>query len=386
MTLTTFSILLRSLCSSSDKALRLLLGMSFLVIAFSSGTLSLVQALMRGFHTATAQALRAAHADLIITPHQQSTQGIEVIQSRLAPLAATLPIQSIVQLEEMPVLLTSNNSESAQACLLRCRSDYAQEEGITITTQLARALGVAAGQSVTLLYRAQDNDDNEPVTRRKVLIDKVADTQGEEALELILCGPLLTNLLEPASTKTVGIRLSAPAATTYVKARIEQHLADSATCHTWDEFFPGISDALKLEHLIARYIGIIIALLGFCTLFATLCLVITAKRSLIALLYALGLSQRTLIHRSALLGGGLSFLAATTGMIVSWALCACISYTKCIALPDAYYIQFLPAHISFWHDIVILFTFGAMGAALSAIAVHLSGALSCAWQLVRQQG
>ena len=123
---------------------------------------------------------------------------------------------------------------------------------------------------------------------------------------------------------------------------------------TWQELYVPLVSALILEKYAMFFILLLITLVASMNIIALLFMIITHKRSDIAILKAMGLRDAIITRSFILLGGCISGVATCFGLfgatIASWIL----ERYPFIELPDVYYVSHLPARME-WPILVIVF-------------------------------
>ncbi len=121
--------------------------------------------------------------------------------------------------------------------------------------------------------------------------------------------------------------------------------ASSLRVRDWQELNSRLFGALALEKL-AMFIALGIAILvaSFC-IAGTLTLMVQEKRSEVAILKAMGASDRTIVSVFVIEGGLIGLLGSALGMFLGYMMCFAAEHFGIRMNPEVYYIDRLPVHM-----------------------------------------
>lgn len=126
-------------------------------------------------------------------------------------------------------------------------------------------------------------------------------------------------------------------------------------CQSWQDLYPALIEALKLEKYIMFFILALITLVASMSIISLLFMQIIQKRGDIAILKAIGMSNKKISQIFLYLGMSISVISSIAG-IATASICAFIlERYKLITLPDAYFVTHLPAKMD-WNIVISVFT------------------------------
>jgi len=241
-------------------------------------------------------------------------------------------------------------------------SEIPAEGEIAIGYDLARSLGVFEGDFLTvispegLLLPPGEIPKFEKVKVRKIITTSLADWDSQYIF--YQRGKALESLRKSLSRKE-GLEVYAPNG--YDLGALKKELATFSDLkfETWEDRNSAMFFALKMEKF---FIGLFLGLAGLIassSVLTVLVLLLSEKRSDIAILRTLGLSSRKTIRLFTQVGTLLSATGIVVGVLIGTSLGLYIEAHPLDLLPDIYYDSQIPAKVE-WSLVVLVIFFGGV--------------------------
>ncbi len=141
----------------------------------------------------------------------------------------------------------------------------------------------------------------------------------------------------------ISLRLQQSTDIESLKKRLHARLPLQAI--SWQDRYPAIVAALRLEKYAMFFILALITLVASMNIIALLSMHISSKRTDIAILRAMGIPLTTIKHAFVLFGLIIAGTATTIGIACASMASWIIEHYPCITLPDVYYVSTLPANM-----------------------------------------
>jgi len=366
---------------ASDKTSARLAIICFISIALGSCALLVTTAIVNGFRRVTNDVMQSVHPDLTLQSFDRSPLSYTKIGSVLnkefasncithTPIATESVLVQSKNSDDISHLATIEGINPKTDSLVRKlplsfeqnNNDLAHilaERKIIIGKTLAEELNVTRGSSLSLLHATNLHLRSQSITFEKesVTVGGIFKT-GLDDIDraLIICSLDLFDELFPESGITqIGIRC-APHTDLKTTAQ-ELGKRFKLDAYAWHELYPAFNEALVLENYALIIIIILITTITSLTIASLLSLFLFQKRHTLAILRAMGIPQRLITQSFLLVGAVLVVGAQLTGCLLAIAISLLLEKGKLIALPDAYYIPYLPAEL----DIVTVATILTIG-------------------------
>jgi ABC-type lipoprotein release transport system permease subunit len=359
-------------------------------IFVSTCALALGMSIAQGFKHTTERQFQAAHASL--TAYTCNTQ---LAQKPLEQFFATVPeITAYSWYAYATVLVYTEQQRSLDHAVIlkqvegereyvvgsiahKIRPSMTKEQFVDaldhnmvfIGSVLAEDLGVRCGDTLSIAYTQQ-----EEFTSNKIIF-KTYDvrvggifTTGLDHYDrelVITSRQVQRKLFDSTAVTHVDIQVDRTASL----EKIKQKIADTTKLHvcSWHDQYPAIVAALKLEEYAATLILGLIVCIASMLIFALTFMHLTHRKAHIAVFRAMGIRDRT-IRAIFLQSACIISLASTIcGIATATILAYYIDTYKIISLPDAYYVSYVPAHMS-WY--IACGIFGAV-IVLTILAVYI---------------
>lgn len=349
-----------------------LVALCFWSIMLATLFLTLIAAIMQGFQRATYTTLQNIHADLIVSgrsnDHLNFAAIHDVLQREFNEITAAAPRASACV-----ILQSTNNTHDQQIITLQAFDAYHEArtteiqktvckpreqelnnllsgQTLLIGKPLADNLCLAVGDALTVYYAPNDGQGQSPETltfnKHTVLVSGIFSTgiTDYDASVAWTSFELFHELFPEDGVTTIGLKLAPTADTKHVQQRLAQRLKLDVT--PWYDLYPALVQALHLEHHALLIVLFLIVALASLTMASTLMLHMEQKKTDIALLRAMGMPMRTATAIFMVIGLCIASAATTCGMLAGLCISTILNTYKLISLPDAYYISYVPAHLT----------------------------------------
>lgn len=339
---------------------------SFISIAIGSFALALVTAIMNGFQVSIHEKMQNIHPSATIYSRNDpiAFPALKKAITKEFPEITALSPYSISHLmissdgleqDELPIVVQmkafnpteeSHVSSLAQKMLHGSLAN-AQKNHVVIGKSLAATLGVRVGDPITLLYIEQPrgNQKSVPVHQKDGIIGGIFETGIDEydSNTMYSSFTLFNELFPDQGITQIGIAFDPTANTTALISRLRTFLQLEVL--TWQDLYLPLVSALILEKYAMFLILLLITLVASMNIIALLFMIITHKRSDIAILRAMGLNHASITRSFILLGLTISAVACICGLAAAWIVSWILEQYPFIQLPDVYYVSHLPARM-----------------------------------------
>jgi len=371
----SFFIAIRYLLKNSyEKSLSTMVIITALSIFIGSFSLALVTAIMNGFEKNVHTKMQNIHpqATIYSSGAPLSLYAIETLIKKEFPEIIAVSPQSIghviLQTDDEdgfspavalikgvnPVKETAVSAIDKKMLHSQSLQDCLHDDQIIIGKSLAQQLNVAVNDTIPLLYLEPTGGSNTlSIHREHARIGGLFDTGIDEFdSNLILCSLKLFETLFPDQGSTqIGLSFAPHTNIPHTVARLRQRLG--LEVYSWQELYPALVSALALEKYTMFFILLLITLIAAMNIVSLISMLITQKRSDIAILRAMGVAPTTILTIFMIIGISIASIATSAGI-----LCACIASFLLerypfIKLPHIYYVSHLPAQME-WSIVIIV--------------------------------
>ena len=356
--------------SHQEKTISVMVKICFFSMLIGSCALTLVAAIMNGFEAATCAKLQGVHADIVINAHDKAID-YEKLKKVLATEYADT-IYAICPTHMSQVILQTAHSQTA-ICLLKAidpeperlvstlpsmitRSSIEQSSSaqpwdllntnvIFIGESLAKHLHCGVGDSVTILYPEESHHARTVHLEEKVVkIGALFKTGIHDFDEQIIVGSLsFARSLYPAAISQVSVMLKDRRQEQTVIESLKKRL--SLEVCSWKDLYPSLVSALILEKYAMFFVLVLVALVASLNMMSLLFMYVAQKRTEIAILKTMGMSDGGLISIFLLLSASVTLCATTCGILLASIVTYLLNRFPFIQLPDVYYVSHLPAKL-----------------------------------------
>jgi lipoprotein-releasing system permease protein len=366
----TFSLMLAwryILGSGHQKNIGSMVKICFISICIGSFSLALVTAIMNGFEKATHEKIQGIQAQITMRSshdcldEQAVSEVLEkefpsieafsptsvrqvIIQKQLSDDITNVALLKAINPEKESKVTTLNNTiieSTSNKSLVSTISDST----IIIGKTLAENISVKIGDTVNLLYSQDEKARSYRITlAQKTAVVAGIFTTGIEEFDaaMALCSFSFFDTIFPdygVSQFNIKLKEHTPESATIEKLRARFHL----DVVSWKDMYPALVAALKLEKYAMFIILALITLVASMNIISLLFMQITQKRGDIAILYSLGITNRTIATTFLCMGMMIIISATLVGILLATGACWILQTYPFITLPDAYYVSHLPA-------------------------------------------
>jgi lipoprotein-releasing system permease protein len=237
---------------------------------------------------------------------------------------------------------------------------------IIVGAAIAEHLQLTIGDTANLLVADTDIQPEEGFSyeKTKVKIGGILKTGIDDFdMHTIFCSyDLYTEIYNQSTVDQLNIALHETVNKEKTVKKIRE--LTGLMVSSWQEHYPALLDALKLEKRVAFLVTILIVFMAMISMVALLYMFVESKKADIALLFILGSSLQTIRAIFMIIGLLLVSSAALFGVIIALLGGYAINTFALFPLPDAYYIShitvlFDPLTVLFWYFAIVIFGFFA---------------------------
>ena len=355
-----------------EKNISTMVVICFFGIVIGAFALALIASVMNGFEKVTHEKMQSIHPEIIMHSDQQELNYKKIAQV----LKKEFPeIQSFSPNTIKQIIVQSDTSDAYNIVILKgvdpkhehtvcsigkkiIRSinplektilETIKNNKIVIGQKLANNLDVIPGDKINLFFSKSDKITRKRIRLKEnsVIIGGIFKTGIQEFDEaLIICSlDLLEAMFGSREITQISIQTKPGQNINNIVKKLRNRF--SIQVYSWQELYPALVQALRLEKYVMFFILALIILVASMNIISLLFMQITQKRSDIAILKAMGLSDTKISRIFLYLGMTISFFGSILGLglaiIASWAL----EKYPFIKLPDAYYVTHLPSKMEF---------------------------------------
>lgn len=352
--------------ASEEKSIATMVKICFTGIAVGTFALALVTAVMRGFEYTIHTKMQNIHPQLMIRS-QSAELNVEKINAvirqefpeiiTMSPMALEYGIVKSEETDPTVVLLKGIDPLfEAQVSALGKKiygpnnvqlslGDAIHDHHILIGKTLAQNLELNFGDPVEIFYTNinQASSNKLALESAPAIVGGFFDSGIEEFDNgVIFCSlPFLQSLFPDTGVTQINLKLTGEANEADVMNRLQTRL--QLPVLSWKDLYPALVAALKLEKYAMFFILALITLVASMSIISLLFMQITQKRPDIAILRAMGTSNKVISRIFMLMGMGIALSATTVGLLLATLASWLLERYPFIQLPDAYYVSHLPA-------------------------------------------
>jgi lipoprotein-releasing system permease protein len=371
-----------------EKSIALMIRICFMSIMIGSFSLALVAAIMNGFEETTRQKLQGVNADIFIKSFDKPiayNKVRSVILEEYKPFIAQITPQLfshvLVYQEEKKDIssvfviigidpdtekeVTSLATTIEKNTNAESFADLFNNNQIIIGKAYADQYHIKTGDLLELLYIPQGTEASKKINLDtiSVQVSGIFKTGIDEFDgHVIFCSRHFFTQLFDAGIYQIGIKLHSIHDERLIIEKLTQRLGLSV--FSWQDLYPAILSALTLEKYAMIFILTLITLIASMNIIALLFMYLTHKKNDIVLFKAMGMCDTVILKIFISLGIIITFVASLVGIIGAAVISWLLEKYHLISLPDAYYVSYLPAHLTgtiiiFVLILVVVMSFGA---------------------------
>jgi lipoprotein-releasing system permease protein len=375
--ITPFFLAQRILCSHIyQKSISTMTIICFAGIFIGSFALALTTAIMNGFEVAIHQKMQGVHANIIIQSYGNDINMdvfTKIIHQEFPEIVAFSPtikqhvlINNPDQTENVPCVAmimgidpeteiqTSSLSQKIIAQLPETAfTDLFNDDHVVIGKKLAHNNDVHVGESIELLFIRDGYIQGKKVIfdTHKATVSGIFETGIDEFdTTVIYCSLSFLEKLYPNSEiEQINVAIDPLSNEQELIQKLRKRLG--LDVYSWKDLYPSLVATLKLEKYVSFFILALILLVASMNIISLLFMQITQKRPDIALLKALGMSQKSISLIFFIIGMTISCVASSAGLLAAIIASWFLQRYPFITLPDTYYVTQLPVAMN--ADIII---------------------------------
>ena len=351
----------------AERSVSTMIIICFLSILIGSFSLALVASIMNGFEQTTHKKMQGIHSQILISANGELLDAekiAQVLQKEFPEVIGFSP-----RAEGHAIIQHQDGDDSHSITVIRAidphkeptvstfeaklengkkLSDLLTKNNILVGKTVSENASIKNKQPLTL-FIAQESS----VRRRKIkFLDHNAVVNGiyktgieEFDANVIFCSLVFFEKLFPDSGPTeIGIKLAPNTHEPTVIKKMRKRLGLSV--HSWKDFYPALVSALKLEKYAMFFILALITLVASMNIISLMFMQISRKRSDIAILKAMGTSDKIISRIFLSTGMFVSLVASCAGLLTALGVNILLNAYPFISLPDAYYVSHLPSHMT----------------------------------------
>ncbi len=394
--------------AQEEKNISLMTKICFWSILIGTLALVLVTAVMNGFEKATQEKFQTIHPEIFMQSFgsKLNVDAIKnVIQKEFPEVAAVSPRASQYVIMHDPADKKSQFIMSIRGINPRTEKNVSKLEETIVKTEdgkslantltgnniiigqkMADQLALQIGDTIELFYMSK-----QPTTRKVRLSQQTARIGGFfksgitdfDTTLLITSLDFFNILFANEGIKKLGIKL---------KPGINQEQAIDKLSRrfgldvfAWQQMYPALLQALKLEKYAMFFILALITLVASMNIISLLFMVITQKRGDIAILKSMGMPNSSITKIFMIMGITIALLAASTGLAIGFGIGLLLTWFPFIKLPDVYYVSHLPIQMEPGIFIAVFIVVLLMSIIATWIATRRTRSINIA-QVLRYEG
>ena len=359
------------------KGLSLMSIICFFGIFIGTFALALVTAIMNGFEVTLHKKMQGIHSDIIIqSPYQELNADaiFSVLHNEFPEVSAYSPstlrhiIISPSREENVPLVAlikginpiaesktTTISHKIIQSIPVKKFSQLFNDNNIIIGKQLAHTNNLTIGDSLEIFFaREQQKSNRLTFDSYNAIVSGIFSTGIDEFDSSIIYGSLqfLEKLFSHAPIEQINIALKPNTNETVVINKLQQRFG--LHVFSWKNLYPALVATLTLEKYVSFFILTLILLVASMNIVSLLLMYITQKRTDIALLKSMGMSNAAISSIFFILGMTISVTASLCGIFAAYCTSLFLNYYPFIRLPDTYLVSHLPVSMN-WHIALAVF-------------------------------
>ena len=366
--------------TKEDKNISTMILVCFIGIFIGTFALALVASIMNGFEKVTHEKLRGIHAHITMRSFDnaplQSSKIEQVLAQEFPEIQAFSPTMFKQVLLQAPGSDQLNNavimkgidpvkeiqtSSLGQKNLVGPYGPLSLEKllennRIVLGKTLAQTLQVNPGDPLDIIFIPDEKKNTKTLklTSHQATVGGTFSTGMDEFDSNLILAPfsLMQELFSQAGITQYNITLKPHANQQETIARLKKRF--NLDVFSWQELYPALVSALKLEKYAMFFILALITLVACMNIISLIYMQITQKRPDIAIYLAMGMPIGTISTIFIGMGLMVSLCATALGLLGAYGAGLILEHYPFITLPDTYYMSHLPIYME-WHIFLLIF-------------------------------
>ena len=384
-----FLLAKRFLLNTRERSISSVLKICFFSIFFTIFSLTLIYSIILGLEKTTYEKLKGLHPDILISSGNKPINFKELKHTLVNQLGNY--IDNITQTGTNQIIIKNPNGQNYNIVFFKA-IDYANdplnkiveksiispldlkkihsfENEILVGEPLSKLIGLTVGQTIDILFTGEELYENKIILEdQEAKIGGIFKTGINEFDEnTAICSIEFFESLYPNGINQVNIRLKNYKDENLVIEKIRD--ITNLQALSWKDIYPSLADAFKLEKIGLAIILFLILANSIATLMALIYMIIMQKKKDIALLKILGADEKQIQSIFVWLALLISSLSTACGILCTLLISFILNTFKIIKLPDFYYTNYLPAHVS-WKFMLLTFVFSIIITVIIAFYIN----------------
>lgn len=380
----------------NEKSISTMIKICFISIFISSFALTLICAIMNGFEKATYKKLQGVHSDIIINSRIQEINFEKLNPVLLKEFNNYIKAASPFSVGQVILQCKKNNNNihnlamikgvypkseflvnslnKMLLCTYKDKKDWnllLKNKNIFIGQTLAKYMQLKIGDKIDLLYPDQDIENNKIALHiEPVKIVGIFKTGIQEFDEHIIISSL--NFFKDifghgATGVNIKLKKRFKEEDKIIVNKLRQRF--KLEIFSWKDLYPAIVSALALEKVAMVAILSLITLLALINIIALIFMLIIQKKKDIAILKFNGMESNSIRLIFIFISLFITSLASILGIILASIFSYLLDSYKLIKVPDAYYVNYLPALMNFKIALIIFLSIVIISLIISVIPI-----------------
>jgi lipoprotein-releasing system permease protein len=376
---------------------------SFVGIMLGVATLIIVMAVMNGFRTELLTRILGINGHLIVQPIDSPFDDYAEVAARIDGLAG---VKYAIPLIDGQVLASGNTGSGTGALVRGVRGDdlvrvdlvaknirqgsiegFDEGEGVAVGQRMAENLGLAVGDSVTLVSPDGDVTPLGTTPRVKaypvVAIFEIGMSEYDASIVFMPLAEAQLYFNQEGRAQTIEVFLQDPDAIDAMRPDIETAAQRPVYLTDWRQRNQTFFSALQVERNVMFMILTLIVLVAALNIISGLIMLVKDKGRDIAILRTMGASRGAVMRIFVMTGAAIGVTGTLAGVALGILVCLNVESIRqffswlsgtTLFNPELYFLSQLPAEMSFGETFSVI---------LMALALSLLATIFPAWRAAR---
>jgi lipoprotein-releasing system permease protein len=386
-----------------ETVISVIASISFLGIMLGVATLIVVMAVMNGFRAELLTRILGINGHLIVTPADMSLEDYAAVAERISNVQG---VKYAIPLIDGQVLAQGNIGSGTGALVRGIRGadlarmslvadnikqgsleGFDEGEGVAIGSRMADALGLAAGDTITMISPDGDVTPFGTTPRMKgYVVSAIFEVGMSEYDSSIIYMPfpeaqLYFNM--DGKAQSIEVYVDDPDGIDALKAKVEEAAQRQVYLTDWRQRNQTFFSALEVERNVMFMILTLIVLVAALNIISGLIMLVKDKGHDIAILRTMGATRGAILRIFLMTGAAIGVVGTIAGVVLGTVVCLNIERIReffswlsgtVLFNPELYFLSKLPAKMDMGETLSVI----AMALALSFLAT-----LFPAWRAAR---